>query len=283
MDSSHSSRVTYLHLGGCGLQGSLPWSLLGQLTRLQLLTISYNPDLTGTALGEEGLAALTQLRYLNLYGDEQLSGTVPAAALGGLAQLRKLDLRSTQVDAAQCESFCDAHASTVSNGCQCPPLPPPPPPSEMEVLMQVKVRPGAVVGVSTGSPVAAKPPASGHPPADWVCFARYWKCLLNRTAAPLHPPVSCRRLWTRAARVAASVAGGAVRQRTTAPGTKDMMVAVSPESCAAAVRRRSSLTGFGITTTWAAPWTATIQPSSPTCIWIAVDWREAYRGRYSVS
>eukprot|EP01052_Picozoa_sp_SAG31_P043311 SAG31_NODE_7173_length_1766_cov_2.685063_2_plen_242_part_00 len=119
MDSSHPSRVTYLSLGGCGLQGSLPWSLLGQLTRLQFLELGHNPDLTGTALSEDGLAALTQLRYLYLYGDTQLSGTVPAAALGGLAQLRYLELDGTQVGGAQCRSFCDAHASTVSDGCYC--------------------------------------------------------------------------------------------------------------------------------------------------------------------
>eukprot|EP01052_Picozoa_sp_SAG31_P042718 SAG31_NODE_6871_length_1864_cov_13.669122_2_plen_184_part_01 len=112
MDSDNPTLVTYLDLFSCGLQGSLPWSLLGQLTRLQVLSLSSNPDLTGTALGEEGLATLTQLRYLNLYGDTQLSGTIPAAALGGLAQLRYLALIGTQVDAAQCESFCDAHAST---------------------------------------------------------------------------------------------------------------------------------------------------------------------------
>eukprot|EP01052_Picozoa_sp_SAG31_P028721 SAG31_NODE_2796_length_5081_cov_49.527499_2_plen_217_part_00 len=120
MDSSHSSRVTYLNLAHCGLQGSLPWSLLGQLTWLQVLILSSNPDLTGTALAEEGLAALTQLRYLKLHDVPQLSGTVPAAALGGLAQLRLLYLYGTQVDAAQCESFCDAHASTVSDACRCP-------------------------------------------------------------------------------------------------------------------------------------------------------------------
>eukprot|EP01052_Picozoa_sp_SAG31_P009145 SAG31_NODE_475_length_15172_cov_4.834273_5_plen_175_part_00 len=119
MDSQNPSRVTYLDLNSCGLEGSVPWSLLGQLTRLQVLHLWNNPDLTGTALGEEGLAALTQLRYLNLYGDTQLSGTVPAATLGGLAQLRYLALIGTQVDAAQCESFCDAHASTVST-CNCP-------------------------------------------------------------------------------------------------------------------------------------------------------------------
>eukprot|EP01052_Picozoa_sp_SAG31_P036930 SAG31_NODE_4682_length_3034_cov_4.466780_3_plen_201_part_00 len=140
MDSNYPSRVTSLYASSCGLEGSLPWSLLGQLTRLQVLYLSYNPHLTGTALAEDGLAALTQLRWLSLGADTQLSGTVPAAALGGLAQLRALRLGSTQVDAAQCESFCDAHASTVTDTCQCPP-PPPPPPSEMEVLMQVKVRP----------------------------------------------------------------------------------------------------------------------------------------------
>eukprot|EP01052_Picozoa_sp_SAG31_P053071 SAG31_NODE_13421_length_870_cov_1.998703_1_plen_247_part_01 len=156
MDSDNPTLVTYLGLNDCGLEGSLPWSLLGQLTRLQVLTLDGNPDLTGTALGEEGLAALTQLRLLGLGYNTQLSGTVPAAALGGLAQLRQLDLRDTpHVDAAQCESFCDAHRSTVSAGCWCPPLPPPPPPSEMEppppppppneaeVLMQVKVRPAS--------------------------------------------------------------------------------------------------------------------------------------------
>eukprot|EP01052_Picozoa_sp_SAG31_P002540 SAG31_NODE_90_length_26410_cov_175.663981_17_plen_176_part_00 len=120
MDSENPTLVTYLGLPNCGLEGSLPWSLLGQLTRLQVLYLGYNPDLTGTALGEEGLAALTQLRDLSLGIDPQLSGTVPAAALGGLAQLRILDLRSTQVDAAQCRSFCDAHASTVSDACYCP-------------------------------------------------------------------------------------------------------------------------------------------------------------------
>eukprot|EP01052_Picozoa_sp_SAG31_P009832 SAG31_NODE_526_length_14475_cov_5.135197_2_plen_265_part_00 len=119
MDSSHPSHVTYLALGTCGLEGSLPWSLLGQLTWLQYLNLYYNPDLTGTALGEEGLAALTQLRYLNLGSDTQLSGTFPAATLGGLAQLRDLRLDHTQVDATQCESFCDGHASTVST-CRCP-------------------------------------------------------------------------------------------------------------------------------------------------------------------
>eukprot|EP01052_Picozoa_sp_SAG31_P042511 SAG31_NODE_6774_length_1893_cov_9.920847_1_plen_257_part_00 len=145
MDSDNPTLVTYLDLNSCGLQGSLPWSLLGQLTRLQLLSLSHNPDLTGTALAEEGLAALTQLRYLSLYrstqlsgtvptaalgglaqlrylylAGTQLSGTVPAAALGGLAQLRVLYLVGTQVDAAQCQSFCDAHASTVSPcTCQC--------------------------------------------------------------------------------------------------------------------------------------------------------------------
>eukprot|EP01052_Picozoa_sp_SAG31_P024803 SAG31_NODE_2134_length_6367_cov_7.559190_5_plen_121_part_00 len=120
MDSDNPSLVTYLRLNSCGLEGSLPWSLLGQLTRLQVLDLYDNPDLTGTALAEEGLATLTQLRYLTLYGDTQLSGTVPAAALGGLAQLRYLWLGHTQVDAAQCESFCDAHASTFSTGCECP-------------------------------------------------------------------------------------------------------------------------------------------------------------------
>eukprot|EP01047_Picozoa_sp_COSAG01_P084285 COSAG01_NODE_18024_length_1105_cov_0.659046_1_plen_212_part_01 len=92
MDSDNPTLVTYLDLFSCGLQGSLPWSLLGQLTRLQYLNLYYNPDLTGTALGEEGLAALTQLRYLNLGSDTQLSGTFPAATLGGLAQLRDLRL-----------------------------------------------------------------------------------------------------------------------------------------------------------------------------------------------
>eukprot|EP01052_Picozoa_sp_SAG31_P050422 SAG31_NODE_11497_length_1023_cov_27.672078_1_plen_193_part_00 len=120
MDSDNPTLVTYLALGNCGLEGSLPWSLLGQLTRLQVLILASNPDLTGTALAEEGLAALTQLRYLNLNDDTQLSGTIPAAALGGLAQLRDLALIGTQVDAAQCASFCDAHASTVSSGCYCP-------------------------------------------------------------------------------------------------------------------------------------------------------------------
>eukprot|EP01052_Picozoa_sp_SAG31_P051967 SAG31_NODE_12596_length_930_cov_4.835138_1_plen_121_part_00 len=120
MDSDNPTLVTYLYLDSCGLEGSLPWSLLGQLTRLQVLNLYHNPDLTGTALAEEGLAALTQLRYLNLGQDTQLSGTVPAAALGGLAQLRILYLGGTQVDAAQCRSFCDAHASTVSDGCSCP-------------------------------------------------------------------------------------------------------------------------------------------------------------------
>eukprot|EP01052_Picozoa_sp_SAG31_P038993 SAG31_NODE_5317_length_2613_cov_3.123707_2_plen_191_part_00 len=119
MDSDNPNRVTYLYLSSCGLQGSLPWSLLGQLTQLQVLQLSANPDLTGTALAEDGLAALTQLRYLNLYHSTQLSGTVPAAALGGLAQLRFLYLRHTHVDAAQCHSFCDAHRSTVSD-CDCP-------------------------------------------------------------------------------------------------------------------------------------------------------------------
>eukprot|EP01052_Picozoa_sp_SAG31_P031123 SAG31_NODE_3267_length_4478_cov_2.996118_5_plen_182_part_00 len=56
---------------------------------------------------------------LNLNNDTQLSGTVPTATLGALAQLRYLDLGVTHVDAAQCESFCDAHASTVSS-CYCP-------------------------------------------------------------------------------------------------------------------------------------------------------------------
>eukprot|EP01052_Picozoa_sp_SAG31_P042193 SAG31_NODE_6623_length_1946_cov_4.991337_2_plen_195_part_00 len=120
MDSDNPTLVTYLALDSCGLEGSLPWSLLGQLTRLQALYISNNPDLTGTALAEDGLAALTQLRYLNLAFNTQLSGTVPAAALGGLAQLRILQLQGTQVDAAQCHSFCVAHASTVSNMCECP-------------------------------------------------------------------------------------------------------------------------------------------------------------------
>eukprot|EP01052_Picozoa_sp_SAG31_P043726 SAG31_NODE_7379_length_1704_cov_2.455452_1_plen_191_part_00 len=119
MDSDNPNRVTYLELDYCGLEGSVPWSLLGQLTRLQVLSLGSNHDLTGTALAEEGLAALTQLRYLSLGSDTQLSGTVPAAALGGLAQLRALYLADTQVDVAQCESFCDAHASTVSL-CYCP-------------------------------------------------------------------------------------------------------------------------------------------------------------------
>eukprot|EP01052_Picozoa_sp_SAG31_P047764 SAG31_NODE_9704_length_1240_cov_0.892200_2_plen_323_part_00 len=125
MDSSHPSRVTYLHLFGCLLEGSMPWSLLGQLTRLQVLNLWGNP-LTGTALAEEGLATLTQLRFLSLGWKPQcqLSGTVPVAALGGLAQLRYLDLGSTQVDAAQCHSFCDPHmASTFnhrSDRCRCP-------------------------------------------------------------------------------------------------------------------------------------------------------------------
>eukprot|EP01052_Picozoa_sp_SAG31_P038182 SAG31_NODE_5053_length_2772_cov_10.736251_2_plen_132_part_00 len=120
MDSDNPTLVTYLALSSCGLEGSLPWSLLGQLTRLQVLRLASNPGLTGTALGEEGLAALTQLRYLSLYGDPQLSGTVPAAALGGLAQLRYLDLQHTQVDHAQCRGFCDAHASTFDGRCWCP-------------------------------------------------------------------------------------------------------------------------------------------------------------------
>eukprot|EP01052_Picozoa_sp_SAG31_P045688 SAG31_NODE_8446_length_1450_cov_4.138416_1_plen_121_part_00 len=120
MDSDNPTLVTYLELGNCGLEGSLPWSLLGQLTRLQYLGLQNNQFLTGTALGEEGLAALTQLRYLALFYSTQLSGTVPATTLGGLAQLRFLRLAGTQVDATQCESFCDAHASTVSTGCECP-------------------------------------------------------------------------------------------------------------------------------------------------------------------
>eukprot|EP01052_Picozoa_sp_SAG31_P036929 SAG31_NODE_4682_length_3034_cov_4.466780_2_plen_250_part_00 len=121
MDSNYPSRVTYLYASSCGLEGSLPWSLLGQLTRLQYLNLAGHPHLTGTALAEDdGLATLTQLRYLYLSGDTQLSGTVPAAALDGLAQLRYLEIHSTQVDAAQCESFCDAHASTVSDHCACP-------------------------------------------------------------------------------------------------------------------------------------------------------------------
>eukprot|EP01052_Picozoa_sp_SAG31_P025490 SAG31_NODE_2236_length_6119_cov_15.764784_8_plen_257_part_00 len=119
MDNDHPSHVTYLALGTCGLEGSLPWSLLGQLTWLQYLNLYYNPDLTGTALAEDGLATLTQLRYLNLGHSTQLSGTVPTTALGGLAQLRDLRLDRTHVDATQCESFCDAHASTVSS-CRCP-------------------------------------------------------------------------------------------------------------------------------------------------------------------
>eukprot|EP01052_Picozoa_sp_SAG31_P048735 SAG31_NODE_10337_length_1152_cov_4.594492_1_plen_211_part_00 len=124
MDSDHPSRVTALSLSNCGLEGSLPWSLLGQLTRLQYLGLGSNPDLTGTALAEEGLAALTQLRFLDLWHSTQLSGTVPAAALGGLAQLRWLNLDGTQVDAAQCDSFCVAHASTlegpaVDGRCEC--------------------------------------------------------------------------------------------------------------------------------------------------------------------
>eukprot|EP01052_Picozoa_sp_SAG31_P050193 SAG31_NODE_11345_length_1040_cov_1.692880_1_plen_73_part_00 len=71
------------------------------------------------ALGEDGLAALTQLRWLS-QGRTQLLGTVPAAVLGGLAQVRKLDLRGTKVDATQCHSFYDALFSTVNSSCVCP-------------------------------------------------------------------------------------------------------------------------------------------------------------------
>eukprot|EP01052_Picozoa_sp_SAG31_P015339 SAG31_NODE_983_length_10554_cov_6.049259_9_plen_144_part_00 len=120
MDSSHPDHVTYLRLHSCRLEGSLPWSLLGELTWLQFLDLSSNRDLAGTALAEDGLATLTQLRYLSLSYNTQLSGTVPTTTLGGLAQLRLLYLGGTQVDATQCQSFCDAHASTISDGCSCP-------------------------------------------------------------------------------------------------------------------------------------------------------------------
>eukprot|EP01052_Picozoa_sp_SAG31_P041014 SAG31_NODE_6098_length_2171_cov_16.749035_1_plen_196_part_00 len=112
MDINHPSRVTYLDLSDCDLEGSLPWSLLGQLTQLQVLGLREN-HLTGTI---DGLAALTQLRYFSLFNNPQLSGTIPTA-LGGLAQLRHVSLFNTEVDAAQCHNFCDAHASTIS--CYC--------------------------------------------------------------------------------------------------------------------------------------------------------------------
>ena len=119
--------VTYLDLWNCGLGGTVPWELLlgGQFSQLQVLKLAQNPDLTGTALmpdddGPAAAAGLPQLRYLGLAGDPALSGTVPSASLAGLAQLRELYLQSTQVDAAQCRGFCDAHAATVSDGCNCP-------------------------------------------------------------------------------------------------------------------------------------------------------------------
>ena len=85
-------RVTYLDLGGAGLNGTIP-AALGNLSKLEHLDLNSNGTLTGAI--PASLGNLSNLKYLDLSNNE-LTGPLPAS-LGNLSKLEFWRLTDNKV------------------------------------------------------------------------------------------------------------------------------------------------------------------------------------------
>eukprot|EP01052_Picozoa_sp_SAG31_P030947 SAG31_NODE_3225_length_4519_cov_2.363122_5_plen_477_part_00 len=135
---AHLSRLQVLGLWRTDIEGTIP-PTVGELRHLRYVNLR-NTRIEGTV--PDTVGGLGELRYLSL-SSTSIEGTIPRT-VGGLRLLQKLSLHDTDLDGsvpavlselpsllflnlqhtlvngAQCEAFCYAHNSTISELCRCP-------------------------------------------------------------------------------------------------------------------------------------------------------------------